>query len=196
MMKRLLSVAILACAASAPVLAAVTWDEGVNGDLSNASASPTSLGVLAAGTSTVNGSIGTLFSSDPRDTFSFTVSGGYQLSALVFGNYSYGTYYDYTPISLYSGPMPSGSQLNFILLTSFGAGTDLLNFSSLHGPLAAGTYTLSLNSIQQDAAVDERSTYSIDFTVSPTAVPEPENYALILTGLALVGAAVRRRKAP
>lgn len=194
-MKKFLAVAIVACAASAPALAAVTWAEGVNGDLSNFSASPTSLGVLAAGTSTVNGSIGASYSIDPRDTFSFTVSAGYQLSALVFGNYSHGTYYDYTPISLYSGPTASGSPLNSIGLTSSGAGTDFLNFSSLRGPLAAGTYTLSLNSIQQSAAVDERSTYSIDFTVATAAVPEPETYALMLAGLAVVGAKARRRKA-
>lgn len=174
---------LLACAPLHTAQAAVIWDEASNGDLSNAALAPSQLGVLPTGTSTVKGSIGLFWTADPGDKLSFTVADGFQLDGIVFTDYEPGTFYDYTPISLYSGSAasPGDAPLNFINLAHFGEGIDFLDFNQLHGPLPAGTYVLSLDGIQQNVAVDERSSHAIDFNVA--AVPEPSAMALALCGL-------------
>jgi hypothetical protein len=57
--------------------------------------------------------------------------------------------------------------------------------------LAAGDYQLHITGTPILAGFDH-STFSVGFNVA--AVPEPETYALMLGGLALVGFSARRRK--
>ena len=75
--------------------------------------------------------------------------------------------------------------------TYYGALTNVAGGSnqslSWAGPLAAGIYRVDISGV---TAVD-RSQYIS--TVAALPVPEPETYAMMLAGLALVGAVTRRR---
>lgn len=58
-----------------------------------------------------------------------------------------------------------------------------------------GTYTarFSLLNIGGDAAIANGGTFYVDFAVPVAAVPEPETYALMLAGLAVLACRARRR---
>lgn len=68
--------------------------------------------------------------------------------------------------------------------------------SSFLGFVSTGTITsLVVTSVQPDSPTALSLWPTVDnLTLGVTAVPEPETYALLLAGLALVGAAARRRR--
>jgi len=169
----------------------VIWDESVHGDLSNDDAAPTSLPSLVVGSNQVIGSIGVSWSDDDGDAAMFTVPAGFVLSQLILESYSCGTHYDYVPFSLHPGTSASGPTIEFILLTDWGSGTDLLQFDSAPGPQPAGVYTFHFDFIQQSGGPDERSLYSVALNLAP--VPEPSSMVLLSIGLAgLAKSRIRR----
>ena len=70
----------------------------------------------------------------------------------------------------------------------------VLSFKGL--TLGAHVVTLDLGVLDQasfSAEIFEPIHYSTQFTINVTAVPEPATYALLLGGLAVIGALARRR---
>jgi hypothetical protein len=74
--------------------------------------------------------------------------------------------------------------------TSFGlttgAGSQTLSWN---GPLTAGTYSVSITGTTGLAG----ARYGASVSAIPAPVPEPETYAMMLGGLALLGAVARRK---
>ena len=74
--------------------------------------------------------------------------------------------------------------------TSFGlvggAGSQTLSWN---GPLSAGTYSVSITG----TTGLQGARYGATVSAIPTPVPEPETYAMMLGGLALLGAVARRK---
>ncbi len=105
-----------------------------------------------------------------------------------------GTEFDYYNVA---GNLNFGGTLRLVSYGSFigqaGQTFDLFDWGTSSGTfanidisgfnLAAGTW-LDTSSLYQNGSV----------TISVTAVPEPETYAMLLAGLGLMGAVVRRRK--
>lgn len=194
----LLGIAGLLAAAAAP--AAVIHDEAFQGDLSNLSGAPTSVGTLAAGTSTVSGRLANNFENgteDAVDVFSFVVAAGTQLSAITL-NFNQTLYFAGANVSLFAGPTSSAPSLALGALNTQSSG--LANGGSLFtaatlgtiGPLGAGTYTFDLSGPGTSAGLNS---YSFNLTVQPTAqpAPEPTSAALVAASLLALGAARSRR---
>ena len=171
---------LFADAASASIL----WHESINGDLSNSSSAPTTLPALTLGPNRIVGSIGAWWSSDDGDVATFTVPPGFLLSNVILESYNDMVYYDYVPFILYRGASTSGQEIEFILFGEQNVGTDLLDFDSKPGPQPAGDYTFRFHNIETDNITDERSTYTVNLTLSE--VPEPATLSLLAFG-GLVG---------
>jgi hypothetical protein len=62
------------------------------------------------------------------------------------------------------------------------------------GSFLAGVPFSSFNAGQWSADLDLFSNFTADTTIGGSPIPEPSTYGLVLGGLALVGAAMRRRK--
>jgi hypothetical protein len=184
--------------ASADSLAAVVWNEGVNGDLSTNEAAPTPL-AFALGSNTMSGSV---FSpNDTRDYFTFTIPAGWTLTHAFL--------LSYTDVAT-GGPantgfhainagatsfIPSASTANDFLggnhLEAFAVGTDLLpglaaattNGTGFVAPLGPGTYSFL---VQQTSPI--ASAYSLDFVIE---VPAPGAPAGAILGATML---TRRRR--
>ena len=72
------------------------------------------------------------------------------------------------------------------LTQTFGAGSQTLSWV---GSLAAGSYSVNVTGTSALA----NSQYLATVSAIPTPVPEPETYAMMLGGLALLGAVARRK---
>ncbi|HTQ38590.1 MAG TPA: PEP-CTERM sorting domain-containing protein [Pirellulales bacterium] len=190
-----------------PALAANSYNEAVNGNLSTNQSSPTPF-TIASGTNPVIGSVGP---GNSADWIAITVPAGLQLSSDVLAVYTSTDSQGFTGFqagsafvgnpettaSAYEGYTHFGTSVtNGSLPVQNLAGADLLpimaNPADAPGsqgftpPLAAGTYTFL---IQQLGAA---TSYEFDFGAS--AVPEPAALGLLgLGGIGLAAAAYKRR---
>ena len=187
-------------AGTAPALAA--WDESVNGDLSNDGLAP-SFAAFVAGANPLLGTTGRAFSGGPvdRDYLHFTVPAGHVLQSLwvLPGTTSLGggAFIGLMAGTQFTVPPDTLSAAGLLGWTIFGAdqvGTDLFDVMSVPAldssgftvPLPAGDYSLWI----QELAVGTAS-YGLDFVVAE--VPEAPSALAMLAGLAMLGAALRRR---
>lgn len=195
---------------------ATNYNEGTQGDLSNAPGAPTNIGNLTLGENYVVGSSipsgapipgghGALVNQD-NDFFTFTVAHGFELSAfdlvsdtsIVAGDrFFLGIYQgatapvdptNPTPAGLLGYTLPGTPQIGSNVLPDLAA-SDEPGFPPLAthftGALGAGTYTVWL--------VDGDSPVSYDLDLHVAAVPEPATWSLMIGGLGLMGARLRRR---
>ena len=210
-----LSVAVVGFAAAAN---ATNYNEAVQGDLSGSPSAPTSLNYLTLGDNDIVGS--SVPSGDPipdghgaltnqdNDFFSFSIPTGEVLAHFYLGGATLIAEGDRFFLGLYSGdtaavdpsnPTPAGL-LGYTLPGSSQIGTDLLprlaasdepGFPPLpthfSGSLGPGSYTVWL--------VDGDRPVSYDLHLVTTAVPEPGAWAMMVAGMGMGGAMLRRRRA-
>ena len=195
---------------------ATTFNEVTQGDLSDSAGAPTNIGALTVGANTVVGlSIpsgapipnghGALTNQD-NDFFTFAVPTGDVLSQIDLGGDTSIEQGDRFFLGLYRGatspvdpsnPTPAGL-LGYALPGAPQIGTDILpalaassdpGFPPLpthfSGSLGAGEYTFWL--VDGDSPVH----YDLNLAVSP--VPEPAMWMLMIVGVGLTGATLRRR---
>ena len=125
------------------------------------------------------------------DDFVFTISSGMNLS---LSTYALPLTTTGLAESLYLTPSPSN------VYTA--VGTNPLASASLVNPttatswnnLSAGTYTLQFTGVVSKATLLGPTLGAYASIVNLTPVPETETYAMLLAGLGLIGAAVKRRK--
>jgi hypothetical protein len=194
---RLASIALVCFVASVPAPAlAVSYSEGVNGDLSGTAASPTSLGTLGVGAHTLTASTVT----GDFDLLTFSLSSGTVLSSIILNSYS-GSSVSFTGLASGSTwPTGLGGAIDPTTLlgwTHFGAlgpatvGTNILDDIGVGGfgstgftpPLPAGNYTLELQ---------ETGPIAVSFMMTFNVVPEPS--AGVLAIIAIIGALAFRRR--
>jgi hypothetical protein len=128
------------------------------------------------------------------DDFVFTISSGMNLSLAVLpvnvSNFSESLYAT-TAIS----PFTAVGTNPFALAPIFTSTTTATSWNNL----AAGTYTLQYSGTLANATtkfgINVPTVGSYSSLVTLTPVPEAETYAMLLAGLGLIGAAVKRRKA-
>lgn len=193
---------------------ALTWDETINGDLSDNGSSPTLLGTLASGSNLISGTMGSLGGTGPldADVWNFTIAAGYYLTGInlvgytsASGDYSIFDDSHGAFMAIATGGMIDMGDSSFHLSNAlWGYGQDgfgntyqdllaLLDagpefgssLSGFDGPLPAGNYTFW---IQEGS---DQIGYSIDFVTSPVPVPEPGS--LLLLGVAGLWSLRRRR---
>lgn len=175
--------------------AAVIYDEAINGDFSGQLSTPTPVGTLALGTSTVTGRLANNFENgteDGFDVFSFVLASGTRLSALTL-NFDNGLYTNGANIFLRTASGSNLASLN-TFISGIVTGGSLLGAPTLDA-LSPGTYAFALAGVGTSFGLD---TYSFNFTVvdaTPPAVPEPAS-GLLVIGSLLALAATRRRAAP
>lgn len=68
------------------------------------------------------------------------------------------------------------------------SGPKFFNFTLFDGPLAAGTYSFTVNGVSTGGGM-------FNGQLEVTAVPEPESVAMALAGLGVMGLLARRRRA-
>jgi hypothetical protein len=184
--------------------AGITYDEIVDGDLSDDNLVPTSLGEFTLGANTISGNVrfsGSGVASDV-DVFNFTVGIGNQLESIVLLDYSSSdnvafigindaTTFPYNSNELdgvNAGFLPGDAFLGGTVFGPINVGNDIqpqLGTAAgrgFTGALTAGDYAIF---IQQKGAVTD---YQFAFNIS--AVPEPSSLALCLLAAGLC----RRRR--
>lgn len=184
-------VALLSARGSAQVV----WNESVDGDISGARLSPTSLGTLGTGTYSVIGTLG----GGELDYFTFTLGPGTQLSALMLSTYVSADSTAFIGLqagSVFTESNASPNVANLLGYTHFGPavlGTDILDnigtgsgAIGFTGTLPGPTYTFW---VQQLGA---STSYQFDLVV----IPEPGTYAAVAGGLAFGLAVWRRNQRP
>ena len=205
--------------ATGPLAHANDYSEGVSGDASNNPASPTNVSSLTSGANKISGASVPSGTFDPGthsysmvddDYLSFTVPAGFALSAIVLGSDSsigpsdrffmaiaHGSAVSVDPsfssaAGLLGWTLVGASMVGSDLLASLGASAPT-NFppiggaAGFTGSLPSGDYTLWI----RDA--DGPVTYDLTLE-AVAAVPEPADWAMVLAGLSLTGATLRRRE--
>jgi hypothetical protein len=173
---------------------AVSYDEGVNGDLSGNTALPTSLGTLGIGAN----SLVATFGGGDFDLFTFTIGAGNKLDSITLNSYG-GPSLSFTglqggtvwtaglggavnPTNLLGWTHIGSSMVGTNILDDIGLGSGAIGFTP---PLLAGTYTMELQ--DTGGAVPGSMTFNV--------VPEPSSLALAAFGVIGVAAwGWRRRK--
>jgi len=197
-----LSLAALPMAAQAGGPPGSGWNEAVQGDFSNSGATPTFV-QLAAGANTVQGTTGRDGSTlvVDRDYFTITIPAGYELASMIVmpgtTDIGFGSFIGLMAGSTFPIPpdtLTADGMLGWTLYDSGNVGGDLLLFmagasngsSGFTPPLPAGSYSFWVQETGVGVA-------NYVFELSVTAVPEPATALTLLGGLALLGAALRRR---
>lgn len=177
--------------------AALLYDEGASGDLSNDNLAPTALLALTAGSNVVTG--GALSDPFDRDIFTINVGAGQQLVGVVLDTYLSGDDQSFFAVaagnsiaSLVSTPALLGNALigaapgamqGDNVLDDLGALT-FPGSTGFAGPLGPGAYTFWIQ--ETTSGIRE---YALDFQVRGATVPVPSSLAL----LALAALGLRRR---
>jgi hypothetical protein len=201
--------AALAAAALLPASAwagtvSTGWNEAINGDFSNNGLTPSFVS-LALGSNEVRGTTGRDASTllVDRDYFTITIPEGYFLESMIVmdgtTDIGFGSF-----IGLMAGntfpidpnTFTAEGMLGWTLYDSGNVGGDLLLFmagpangsSGFTPPLPAGNYSFWVQETGVGVA-------NYVFQMNVTAVPEPATALSLLGGLALLGAALRRRNA-
>ncbi len=199
---RTLRAATAAALLMAGAAAQAAWNEATDGDLSNNGLAP-SFAAFVAGSNLLSGTTGRAAAGGPvdRDYLHFTVPAGHALQALQVlpGTTSLGSgaFIGLMSGSTFTVPPDAASAAGLLGWTIFGVDqidTDILEVMSFPSfdsigftvPLPAGDYSLWI----QELAVGTAS-YRLDFVVAE--VPEAPSVLAMLGGLALLGAALRRR---
>jgi len=190
-----------------PAKAAVVYNEGTSGDLSNSGLAPTPV-TFALGENIVTGTTGrTEANAIDRDYWTFNIGPNQQLIAI---NVLQGT----LPLGFSFIGIQSGSQVTVDPATVTAAGllgwthyqtsdvgTDILDdigvakngSTGFTGPLGTGTYSVWLQEISPTPqGVNPRLPFSFAFVVA--SVPEPSTWAMMLLGFGGIGLALRRRR--
>jgi len=188
---------------AAPAGAAVVYDEGASGDLSDSGLTPTALD-FNLGDNDVLGTSGAGDAGPDRDYFTFTVDTGQALTA-VFVLPGTTSLQNVSFIGLQAGSqltVPPDTQtaagllgwrhyspadIGSDILDDIGNGAGAIGFTS---PLGPGAYSIWI----QEANVGT-SSYAFRFRLAEagTPVPEPTAWPLMLTGLALLGLGLRKK---
>jgi hypothetical protein len=193
------AVAVSFALSPAPAAAAVAYDEGVSGDLSNNGLAPTLIS-LGVGSNTISGTSGRDQAGViDRDYFTFTLGANEALTAI---NVLQGT----VPIGLSFIGVQTGNQVTVSPTTTTAAGllgwthydasdvgTNILDdmgiaangSTGFTGPLGPGTYAFWVQEASPGTA-----TYAFDFVVAQA--PEPSTWLMMLAGFGLAGVALRR----
>ena len=161
---------------------------------SNAYFTTTSQGYLnltgQTAASAITGNSAEAYSEGQAASYTFTVDTASTINLSYALSETYGDIYSYS--QLYLGAADFSSQLFNQYLTpntsdqlsfNLGPGTYLLSLYTQNGD-----YTYAANGTVSDGAHNER----VDFNVA--AAPEPGTWALMMAGVGLAGAALRRRK--
>ena len=186
---------------------ALTWNEGINGDLSGDGTAPTLLGTLDPGSNLISGTMGALGGTGTMDAdiWNFTIAPGYDLTGINLVGYSAtsGSTTNQSFMAIAAGPsIDVNDPSNHLSNALWGYGTDSFGHTyndllalldagpefggiGFNGPLTPGNYTFW---IQEGS---DQINYSIDFVTSPVPVPEPGGALLLgVAGLWLL----RRRR--
>jgi hypothetical protein len=200
-MRRLIE-AIGALALLVNVAAAANYNEGVNGDLSDNLASPTTW-ILEGGNNSISGSAGVGDVRSDYDLVTFTVPVGMQIDSVrldSYANQGYASFLGLQATSAWTTGFDFGvdgdTLLGWVLFDNSYVGTNMLPQMGANGagyasggftpPLGAGTYTMLLQ--------DYATPFSYGLTFAVSAVPEPATLSLAAVGLLGVWSQRRRLK--
>jgi hypothetical protein len=192
----------LAAALGCGTAQAAGWNEATDGDLSDDHLAPTFVS-LAVGATTVWGTTGRAGPDAPvdRDYFHVTVPAGHLLNAMLLlpgtETLGGGSFLGMMSGAVFSVPpdtQTADGLLGWTVFSGDNAGTDMLLAMSLPAlgssgfsvPLPAGDYVFWV----QETIIGT-ATYGFEFEIAP--VPEAPTALAMLAGMALLGAALRRR---
>lgn len=129
-----------------------------------------------------SGTVSFLFNALPYMQVVGTGNAFSTMSITIFGTQGQGQVFNWTPDGVLGSGISGGAETADSLNLNFG--------------IASGTYNPTVGSFAAQTNALAAGTYSINISMANqvTAVPEADTWAMLATGLGLVGFAVRRRK--